>query len=454
MIGCSKSWRRAAARLLTGLAAPALLSVAGVGRCAEPPAVIVAAPAIAPLADLDSFRATALERQPSIAAARASLAAALSRSQSLNNLPFGSALLARDLPVRKQQAGLGIQSYQAGLCVAEAETRYAVTYFYIANLYAQQQQDVLLNSKKDLDELHRLVKGFIDNEQHKKFISREHMNLVNSYVETLEGRRQETLQGAERALAALREAIGVGADCGEIRLAPARMPMACLHASTTRDEVVALALARRGEVLQAATFAQVTCLEISAQGRTFLPSLRTFASGSDIHAITVPSSVHGMEYRPGALAPEMPIMLSGSRSGRIDQASSYLARAEAVAEKTRNLVTLEAEDAFFRWQEARIKAEHLKKAAVDAEKYGRFMIQRYRDAAEGGFRVADPTREPAATRIEEVLLAGATSVRMRIDANRAYFEYLLTLASLERVTVGGFHVEFCPAPEPVPTTGK
>ena len=44
------------------------------------------------------------------------------------------------------------------------------------------------------------------------------------------------------------------------------------------------------------------------------------------------------------------------------------------------------------------------------------------------------------------LLSFLPSLRGRIDDNRAYFEYLLTLATLERVTVGAFRVEFSPAP--------
>ncbi len=243
MIGLSASWRRKISRILTGLAAPALLSIAGNGRGAEPIALPAEAASATQMLDIAACRAVALERQPSIAAARASLGAALSRSQSLDKLPLGGLVFAHDLPVRKQQAAIGIQSYEAGLCLAEAETRYAVTYFYIAHLYARQQQEVLLNSKKDLDDLYKQVKGFVDNEQHIKFITREHQSLVESYVETLEGRRQETLQGEERALAALREAMGLGTECG-VRPSLKAMPIAALQATATKDEVVGLALAR------------------------------------------------------------------------------------------------------------------------------------------------------------------------------------------------------------------
>ena len=48
----------------------------------------------------------------------------------------------------------------------------------------------LVDSKKDLTDLHKTVKGFVDNEQHKKYLGREHISLVDSYMETLEGRRR------------------------------------------------------------------------------------------------------------------------------------------------------------------------------------------------------------------------------------------------------------------------
>src|SRR5262245_7079256 len=59
-----------------------------------------------PPLDLSGSRHVALERQPAIAAARASLAVAQARVHALDNLRVPS-FLARDLPVRKQQAALG-----------------------------------------------------------------------------------------------------------------------------------------------------------------------------------------------------------------------------------------------------------------------------------------------------------------------------------------------------------
>jgi outer membrane protein TolC len=447
MIGLPSFMRPRAARLVTGLVVPVLLSVAGHCRSDEPPPVKVAAPAGTPLADLASFRATALERQPSVVAARASLSAGQARSQAVGNMRLGP-LFARDLPIRREQACLGLQASEAALRLAEADTSYAVTYCYLAHVYARQQQAVLLYAKKDLADVQKLVSDTVKGEQYKKFLGKEHERLVASYVETIEGRRQETLQGMERALAALREAMNLPPE-DPVRPALKWMPNAAVNASTTKEDVVALALSRRGEIVSTEIARQVTSLEISAQGRTFLPTLRTFAAASDIHAQSVPAGkMGGFDYQPAALGPEMPSMLVGSRRARMGQASDYLARAEAVVEKTRNLITLEAEDAFFRWKEAKVKSEHLKKAADDAEAFSAFMRKKFRDAVESGFKVADPTREPPATRVEEVLIAGATAIHMRVDANRAFFDYLLAVANLERVTAGGFCVEFLPAPEP------
>jgi outer membrane protein TolC len=456
MIGLPCSWRPMAARIVTGLAASALLLAAGAGRCAEPIQPPQATPAQVPLADLAAFRALALERSPVMAAARASLDAAQARSHSLDSIRFG-ALLARDLPIRRQQAALGIQSYEAALRSAEADTLYSVTWCYLAYLYAREQQDVVLRAQNQstIKEMRNLVKEIVDKElqPQRRFVDKAHLHLIDAYMQTLEGHRHETLQGLERALAALREATGVGPET-DIKPGLKAMPLPAIDVAMTRDEVVALALAGRGEVTQASTFAQVTCLEITAQGRSFMPSLRTFASGSDIHAQPLPVGSFGIDYKPGALAPEMPTMMAGPRRGRMEQASDYRNRAEAVAEKTRNLITLEAENAYYRWKETKVKAEQLQKAVEDAEKYSEFVSKQFSVAAEAKFVPRDPTKFPPDPRVPDVLNAEAVTLRMRVDANRAYWEYLLVLADLERITAGGFRIEFYPAPHRVKPNGN
>ena len=70
--------------------------------------------------------------------------------------------------------------------------------------------------------------------------------------------------------------------------------------------------------------------------------------------------------RPGDAA--QPCRLAHERQ---DQAEAYHARAAAVAEKTRNLVALEAEDAYLRWAQYDTEAKKLGEAAKGFDDYSR-----------------------------------------------------------------------------------
>src|SRR5262249_28799463 len=91
--------------------------------------------------DLLACRHIALERQPAIAAARASLNAAQARVASIENLRIPTCLRP-DLAIRRKQAPFGIHIAQAGLFTAEWETNYAVTRTYLGVLYAREQKVV------------------------------------------------------------------------------------------------------------------------------------------------------------------------------------------------------------------------------------------------------------------------------------------------------------------------
>src|SRR5262249_39795549 len=132
---------------------------------------------------------------------------------------------------------------------------------------------------------------------------------------------------------------------------------------------VEMALSRRGELIQAANVAQVTALEIDAQAASCFPATRTFASVVDIHARPVPQGFHDGFYRPEAVGLEMPVNLGGKRKDRMERAGDFNARAQAVVEKTQKLITLEAESAFFKWQEAAGKITKAKAAAAKAKTF-------------------------------------------------------------------------------------
>jgi outer membrane protein TolC len=254
-----------------------------------------------------------------------------------------------------------------------------------------------------------------------------------------QARLEETTQGEQRALSALREAMGVGPDC-LFYIADARLPDA--DPAVDLHTIIALALERRGELIQAANAAQVTGLEVDAQAARLLsPSVRTFAANSDIHSQPVPAGMYEDNYRPGAVAPEMPTQISGSRSARVEQAQAYSARAGAVADKTRGLIALEAEQAYYRWQEAANREKRYREAAERAEK----QAKEVRERILGGIRAGS---------IDNALYFQQLSSEMRVDANQARYQKLLALAALERVTAGGFNAGFTPQPAEPESNGQ
>jgi len=188
--------------------------------------------------------------------------------------------------------------------------------------------------------------------------------------------------------------------------------------------VVSAALARRGELVQAGIFAQVACLEVEAQGTSIHPRMQTFAAGSDVHAALVPQAVRNTDYRPGAVPPEMPSLLVGSRLGRVKHAQDLSARAEAVLDATRKLVALEAADAFLRWEEAEQQARQARKAAEVGDKLADDLSKDFR----AGLKV----------RVEEVASARVLAAEARSQYQEYLYRQIIALADLERVTAGGF----------------
>jgi outer membrane protein TolC len=366
----------------------------------------------------------ALDQQPAIVAARASLAAAETQRRALEQLPSIPLLTARELAIRRQQAGLGVTIASAALTQIEWETIYAVTRTYFSVLYAREQQrvtdDVVTNLQFYFERVSEIVKKGESRE-----LTTSSVDKIRVYLGLAQGRQAEAVRGLGRALAALREAMGMGQDC-PLTIADDRLPDA--QTDVQRCEILALALARRGELVQVTAAAEVVRLEVCAQMATHSLTTQTFAAFTDIHARPVPQGISNGEYRPGALGLEMPTNLSGHRSMRVERVRDLSVRTMAVVDKTHNLVALEAVDAFFRWEETA----------------GR--VGQTRDAAVAGARLAKNTREDfrgeQKVRIDEVLTNEVLAAQAQGGYNEALYQHALALAALERVTAGGFHPAF------------
>jgi outer membrane protein TolC len=427
------------ARLLAGLAGPAFLSL--LANAADPPrpellppAAASAAPATpaaaAPLLDLATCRALALQQQPAVAAARASLAAAAARAHSLDNLRVPT-FLARDLPTRRQQAAIGVSIAAAGVRLAENNTLYGVNYCYLTYQYALEQQGVTDEAAQSLREA--VLEPVQAALEAKGKVTISDVSRIKALLEIARAHQAEARQGAARALSGLREALGVGPD---YPLAVTRTGLSLPAVSVERQQALDLALARRPELVMAVHGAQVTGLEVSAQdARLLRPIVPTFASGSDIHSLPLPAGSYDDGYKPAAVGPEMPVTLTGRRCDRVGMARIYAGRSEAVVEKTRGLIVLEAEQAYLKWQEAREKAERYRRAVPEAEAS--------RDYLAGRFR---PDRPDNPVSVDQLLLATILYPQAQARSNEARYQALVALAQLERVTGGGF----CAALEAVP----
>lgn len=394
---------------------------------------------------IQTCKQLALGNQPTIAATQAALKAALDRVHALETLRVPTCL-ARDLPTRRKQAALGVTIAQAAVAQAETETVHGVNAAYLGALYAAQQvrlaNDPEHGIRRRLKDLQTLVDDLVQSKQRREVTLPEHRNLVRSLMETLDGRVVEAEQGELRAAAALREAMGVGSDFAVVL--PTNRDLPCPRVEMLQlPELIALALARRGEMIQASTFAEVACLEVDAQATSHRPSMRTFASGSDIHAKPIPSAdLGGVNYRPSIVGPDMPVYLNGSRNARVQQAHDYCDRARALATKTRNLITLEVEDLYRQWLNKSTKAVQLEKAYYDALAFSEKVKEGFNRQEKGSY-----------PNVDEVINAGLITTRLQLEWKEAHYQALLALAALDRATGCGLAIDFDEAPT-CPNNGK
>lgn len=358
------------------------------------------------------------ERQPRLAAARLSLVGAEDGKRALDRLHL-PANLDPQVPYRRQQAELGLAAASAGLGRIEHETAYAVIRTYVTVLYAREQEQVAVSVVERLTATKEIAQRGLD--AGARDVTSTDVSRTVVYLRLAETRRVQAHEGVKRALAALREAVGLGA---EVMIDVPLAPLPELDIRPQREEVLAAALKNRGELVQAQLLSQVACLEVDAQKTSLAQRMSTFAAGSDIHAVQVPQGSNGAEYHPTADHPEMPTLLVGSRAERVKHAQTLSARAGSVVETTRNLIILEAEDACLRWEEASEQA----KAAKEAAEAGDKLAEELRKDFAGGLKV----------KVEEVVTSRVLASQARSEYNQFLYRKLVALADLERVSGGGF----------------
>ena len=375
----------------------------------------------------------ALERQPTLKAARATMEATEASLRGLNGIGRIGQALSPDLPIRKEQAMRGITASAADLQKVHNEVVQDVSRLYYTVVYARQQELLAAEVAGRLDVFVDVVTSVLNS---KKPGTMTPAKLDAMKIGLAEARtvRAQTQYGQKQAMAALREVMAVDEGSFPFRVKDKELPVMRQTKEVTRDLVVNLALEQRPELALAAAGVDAFRLEVYAQGKIpFRRSVPTFASGSDIHAREVPQAIRTLkDYRPGAIPPEMPPQLVGTKYDRVCRAMAYSQRADAVYEKARNLIVLEGETAFYDLEQAGQRLTWAK------EKFDRG--QRLAKYAEDNF--AESNEKDA------LFTVYVTGMRAQSDYVEAVYQYLLSLAAIERVTAGGIRPDFPGRPRP------
>jgi outer membrane protein TolC len=372
----------------------------------------------------------ALERQPALKAVQQSAAAIEAGERALRKFGTVTTIFSPDLEIRKQQAKRGLMATSAEYQKLHNEVVQDVTRLFYTAVYAKQQQELAENVVTRLDFLVEVGKNILKDA---KLAAKELEGFNTLKLRMMEDGllQAKTLQatakvGEKKALAGLREVMGVDARTFPFRVKDTQLPVMKQNLPLTADRVVELALERRPELVLAAAGVDAFRLEVYAQGRVpFKRVVPTLASGADIHAKEIPAPNRGTDYRPGAIIPEMPTQLVGSKYDRVCRAMAFAQRAESVYEKARNLVVAEAEGTFYDFELA-------------SEKLG-LAKQRFELSKDLQKRIADNQDLKAK---DQLLQAEVVAAKALSDYLTAVHEYLLALAALERVTAGGIRPEF------------
>jgi outer membrane protein TolC len=232
--------------------------------------------------------------------------------------------------------------------------------------------------------------------------------------------------GNKQALAALREVMGV--EPSELfQVKDKELPLMRQDIPLTREQVIDMAVCRRPELALAAAGVDAFRLEVYAQSKLpFRRAVPTLATGADIHSRDVPQASRGKEYRPGAIAPEMPPQLVGTKFDRVSRAMAYSHRAEAVYDKARNLIILEAETSFYDLELAAERVTHTKAGFTHGDELRQYVKDQFPDQRDK-------------ERMLQLYIAGSQA---QSDYVEAVLQHLLVLANLERVTAGGVRPAF------------
>ncbi|MGL6072768.1 MAG: TolC family protein [Fimbriiglobus sp.] len=371
--------------------------------------------------------AIAYERQPKIRAALLSHQSGEASYKALFNLGRIPERLTPDLEFRKQQACRGLAVSAASYQQTVQETTQDVTVLYYSYIYAKQQEATAAGVIEQMEIYYDIAEGIVKSgaKDPKMKLNQFSLYTLQNIISEVRGQKLKAEVGRKLALEALRAEMGVE---GNYDFSPAAQQLPeMLNGSLTQEFVESQALARRPELAQAAAGVDVFRLEVLAQAsQKYARRTSTFASGTDLHSKSVPQAVRNGEFRPGALAPEMPTSVAGRVEDRVANVELRSQRQDALYERTQSLVRLEAAKAYLTWEAAVRRVQDAKK------KYER------------GQRLVEESRSAAIAKNDpEILVTNeALSGKAQAEYVEAVYEHIKALAALERITAGAITTQY------------
>ncbi|MBA4190671.1 MAG: hypothetical protein C0467_22025 [Planctomycetaceae bacterium] len=384
-----------------------------------------------PFLSLGECVAVALDRQPSLKAVKASMAATEAGYSALLKFGTPATLLSPDLDIRKQQAQRGLAASAAELQKARNEIVQDVTRLYYSAVYAKQAEAVASDLGGQLEELTKLAWEILKNEPDPKKLeglTRGKILLMEIGIREVREKQAQARIGRQQALAALRQVMAVDEQSFPFRVKDTELPLMAQKVPFTKELVVEQALCRRPELALASAGVDAFRLEVYAQGKIpFKRKVPTFGSGADIHSKEIPQAIRtSKEYRPGGVNLELPPQLVGSKFDRVCRAMAFSQRADAVYESARSLVVLEAENGYLEFEFATEKLKYAKEKldlALDIQKSARENQQNIKDKS-------------------VIVQAEVIATKSQADYLEAVLQHLVALSALERITAGGIQPAF------------
>jgi outer membrane protein TolC len=262
-----------------------------------------------------------------------------------------------------QQAKLGIDAAGSELEQARQQTMFAVSKAYLAILLARELGQVAEDSRGEFAAVERLARSARDSGKN-DFVTTADVTRAGSLKLLAESQKVEFGYAAERAQAGLRTAMGLEAPMG-VGIADATLPRQFPELELA--PLVDQALARRPEITRAQLALRKAALDRKLAVAQFHPDVVAYGRLTSIQDDGhFPNPTNPNEWAAGVEA-HMNLFSGGRRFAEKHKADHEIAQASEVVRLVRQRVTLEVEQAYLQYKEARDRVPLAEKAINDAK---------------------------------------------------------------------------------------